>query len=104
MSVETVLQTVGNDVKGFFAKLTADLQKARQAWLIISSAQTRGVLVTLGADAIKLVKDATAVAGTKGLSLTLDEAVLADIQQLIKDAEAGDAVIVADLKALGISL
>jgi len=36
--------------------------------------------------------------------LTLDEAVVGDIEQLIKDAEAGDAVVVADLKALGIVL
>jgi len=98
------MDTVVNDVKGFFAKLTADLHKAKQAWLIISSAQTRSVLLTLGADAIKLVKDASAAAGSKGLSLTLDEAVVGDIEQLIKDAEAGDAVVVADLKALGIVL
>ena len=104
MSLETVLSTIGNDVKTFYAKLSVDLQKAKQAWLILSSPQTRSVLVTIGADAIKLVKDATAAAGTKGLSLDLDEAVIADITQLIKDAEAGDAVVVADLKALGIVL
>jgi hypothetical protein len=34
----------------------------------------------------------------------LDEAVIADIKQLIADAQAGDGVILADLKALGISL
>ena len=99
-----VLATVGNDLKGFYAKLAADFQKARQAWLIVSSAQTRSVLLTLGADAIKTVKDATATIGSKGLSLALDEAVIADIGKLIEDARAGDEVIVADLKALGISL
>jgi hypothetical protein len=104
MSVVSVLSSVGNDVKGFYAKLAADLKKAKQVWLIISSAQTRSVLLTLGADAIKTVKDATAAGAATGLSLTLDEAVLGDIQQLIKDAQAGDGVIVADLKALGISL
>jgi len=104
VSVATVLATVGNDLKGFYAKLSADVQKARQAWLIISSAQTRSVLLTLGSDAIKIVKDATAAAGSKGLSLTLDESVVADIKQLVADAKAGDGVIVADLKALGISL
>ena len=104
MGVGTVLSTIGMDVKGFFAKLTADLQKAQQAWLIISSPQTRNVLLTLGADAVKLVKDAGAAAGSKGLSWTLDAAVIADIEQLIRDAEAGDAVVVADLKALGIVL
>lgn len=104
MSVETVLSTIGNDVKAFYTKLAADLKKAKQVWLIITSAQTRSVLVTIGSDAIKLVKDAGAAAGSKGLSLALDEAVIADISQLIKDAQAGDAVVVADLKALGISL
>ena len=102
MSVPSVLSAVGNDLKSFYKKLAADFQKAEQAWLILSSAQTRAVLLTLGSDAIRIVKDATAAAGSKGLSLTLDEAVIADIKQLIKDAEAGDGVILADLKALGI--
>jgi hypothetical protein len=100
----SVLTTIGDDVKSFYLKLAADLKKAKQVWLIVSSAQTRSVLLTLGADAIKLVKDTTAVVGVKGLSLVLDGAVVADIEQLIKDAEAGDAVLIADLKALGISL
>lgn len=104
MSVASILSTVGNDLKGFYTKLSADFQKAKQAWLIISSPQTRAVLLTLGSDAVKIVKDATAAASSKGLSLTLDEAVFADIKQLIADAEAGDGVIQADLKALGIAI
>jgi hypothetical protein len=104
VSVASVLSTVGNDLKAFYTKLSADFQKARQAWLIISSPQTRAVLLTLGSDAVKLVKDAAAATSSKGLSLTLDEAVFADIKQLIADAEAGDGVIQADLKALGISI
>jgi hypothetical protein len=104
VSVATVLATVGNDLKSFYTKLSADFQKAKQAWLIISSAQTRAVLITVGADAVKIVKDAAAAVSSKGLSLTLDEAVIADIKQLIADAEAGDGVILADLKALGISI
>lgn len=102
MSVATVLSTVGNDLKSFYTKLSADFQKARQAWLIISSPQTRAVLLTVGTDAIKIVKDATVAAGSKGLSLSLDEVVIADIKQLIADAEAGDGVIHSDLKALGL--
>ena len=62
------------------------------------------MLLTLGSDAVKIVKDATAAASSKGLSLTLDEAVITDIKQLIADAQAGDGVILADLKALGISI
>ena len=104
MSVASVLSTVGNDLKAFYTKLSADFQKAKQAWRIISSPQTRAVLLTLGSDAVKIVKDATGAISSKGLSLTLDEAVIADIKQLIADAEAGDGVISADLKALGISI
>lgn len=104
MSVTTVLSTVGNDLKAFYTKLSADFQKAKQAWLIISSPQTRAVLLTLGSDALKVVKDATAAASSKGLSLTLDESVVSDIEQLIADAKAGDGVIQSDLKALGISI
>ena len=95
---------MGNDLKAFYTKLSADFQKAKQAWLIISSPQTRAVLLTLGADAVKIVKDGTGAIASKGLSLTLDEAVIADIKQLIADAEAGDGVIQTDLKALGISI
>ena len=102
MSVASVLSTVGNDLKGFYAKLSADVQKARQAWLIISSAQTRAVLLTVGSDAIRTVKDATAAAQGGGVSIALDAAVVEDIKQLIADAKTGDGVIVADLKALGI--
>ena len=102
MSVATVLSTVGNDLKGFYTKLSADFQKAKQAWLIISSPQTRAVLLTVGSDAIKTVKDATAAASGGGLSITLDAAVIADIKQLIADAETGDGVIRSDLKALGL--
>lgn len=104
MSVAMVLSAVGNDLKGFYKKLATDFQKARQAWLIISSAQTRSVLLALGADAIKTVKDAEAAVQAGALSLALDQAVVADIKHLIADAKAGDGVIVADLKALGISL
>jgi len=104
VSVASVLSTVGNDLKAFYTKLSADFQKAKQAWLIISSPQTRAVLLTLGSDAVKIVRDATGAVSSKGLSLALDEAVIADIKQLIVDAEAGDGVILADLKALGISL
>jgi hypothetical protein len=102
MSVETVLETVGSDVRAFFLKLAGDVQKARQVWQILSSAQTRAVLLAIGSDAVKLVKDATVAEAAKGFSLTLDEAVVADIQKLIADAKSGDGVIVEDLKALGI--
>lgn len=104
MSVATVLSNVGNDLKSFYSKLSADFQKARQAWLIISSAQTRSVLLTIGSDAIKTVKDATAAAQGGGLSLELDSVVVEDIKQLIADAKTGDGVLEADLKALGIAL
>jgi hypothetical protein len=102
VSVATVLSTVGNDLKSFYAKLSSDVQKAQAAWQIISSAQTRSVLLTLGTDAIKAVNAITAASAGGGLSLTLDEAVVAAIQQLIADAKSGDGVIQSDLKALGV--
>ena len=104
MSAATVLSAVGNDLKTFYAKLSADFQKAKQAWLIISSAQTRAILVKLGADAIKTVQDASASVTSGGLALNLDAAVIADVKQLIADAWAGDGVILTDLAALGIKL
>ena len=104
MNIVTALSNVGGDLQAFYAKLSADFQKAKQAWLIISSAQTRSILLTIGADAIKTVKDAAVAGSSKGLSLLLDEAVVADIEKLIDDARADDPVIVADLKALGITL
>jgi hypothetical protein len=102
MSVVSALEGVGGDLKVFYSKLASDFQKAKQAWLIVSSAQTRSILLTIGADAIKTVKDASAAGSASGLSLLLDEAVVADIGKLIEDAKADDAVILADLKALGI--
>ncbi|MEO6923823.1 MAG: hypothetical protein ABI142_08360 [Bryocella sp.] len=100
----TVLEAVGNDLKGFYEKLASDYKKARAAWLVISGAQTRAVLLKIGGDVINLVKDAVAAGAAKGLSLTLDEVIVADVRQLIADAKAGDGVIEADLKALGIAL
>jgi hypothetical protein len=104
MSVVSVLEGVGGDLKAFYVKLSSDLKLAKQAWLIVSSAQTRSILLTIGADAIKTVKDTSAAGSASGLSLVLDEAVIADIEKLIEDAKADDAVIVADLKALGIAV
>ena len=104
MSVASALVSVGDDLKGFYSKLANDFKLAKQAWLIVSSAQTRSILLKVGADAIKAVKDASAAGSADGLSLVLDEAVIADIQTLIADAKADDEVLVADLKALGITL
>lgn len=102
MSAASVLSAVGNDLKSFYAKLSSDLQKAKQAWIMISSAQTRAILVKIGSDAIKAVQDATTSVLSGGLALNLDAAAIADIKQLIADAHAGDGVIATDLAALGI--
>ena len=104
MSVVSVLEGVGGDLKAFYSKLAKDFKMAKQAWLLISSAQTRSILLTIGADAIKTVKDASAAGAASGLSLVLDEAVVSDIQKLIEDAKSDDAVILADLKALGLTI
>lgn len=104
MSVESVLGEVGHDVKGFFTKFIEDVAKAKAVWNIISSQQTRAILMKVGSDAITAVKDADAAAVASGLNLPLDLAVVNDIKQLIADAKAGEGVIVADLKTLGITL
>lgn len=104
MSVETTLADVGNDVLGFFARLKADIVKAKAIWNIISDQQTRAILIKVGTDAITAVKDATAAASAAGLNITLDAAVVSDIKQLLADGKAGEGVIVADLKTLGITL
>lgn len=103
MSVETVVEAVGTDLKSFWSKLKEDIGKAKAVWNIISDQQTRSVLVTLGQQAITTVKDAIA-AGTNPSNIVLDEQVIADIKQLIVDAEAGDGVIIADFKAIGVVL
>jgi hypothetical protein len=104
MSVETVLATAGNDLKSFWNKLKSDVAIGKAVWGIISSPQTRAVLVTLGQQAFTTVKDAAAAVEASGINITLDAVVVADIKTLIADAEAGDGVIVADFKALGILL
>ena len=104
MSVKDVLDTIGADVVSAYRKLTADTRKVKQAWLILSSSETRAVVLKLGADAIKLVKDATPAVQAGGFNLPLDAAVVSDIQAIIADAKAGDGVLRADLQALGIQL
>jgi hypothetical protein len=104
MSLKSILTTVDNDAKGFFAKLSADVQKAKQVWTLVSSPQTRALALKITADAITTVKDAEAAAQAAGLNFALDSAVVADIKTLIADAKAGDGVVVSDLAVLGITL
>jgi hypothetical protein len=103
MSLESVLSTVGNDLKGFASKVAADWSKVKQAWTLISSPQTRALMLKIFADAVKLVKDGSGAVSASGTNLLLDVATLNDIKILIADAKAGDNVIVSDLKVLGIT-
>ena len=104
MDVKAQLESVGNDVKAFFAKVADDTRKARQVWTRVSSPQTRALLIKIGGDAFKAVKDSTAAADAGGLNLQLDAAAVSDIKVLFDDAKAGDGVLVSDLKVLGITL
>lgn len=104
MSVETTLAAVGTDIGLFFSKLKNDILKAKAVWAIISDQQTRSVLMTLGKQVITTVKDAEGAVAANGFNFTLDAQVISDIKQLVADAEAGDGVILADLKALGVTL
>ena len=103
MSLESVLSTVGNDLKSFASNVAADWSKVKQAWALISSAQTRALMLKIFADAVKLVKDGSGAVSASGTNLLLDSATLNDIKTLIADARAGDNVIVSDLKVLGIT-
>ena len=102
-SLESKLAAVGNDVKGFFVQVAADVRRARQTWALISSSQTRSILVRVGADAIKFAKDSAMAVEAGGLVLALDAALVEDIKQLVADAKT-DGVLAADLKILGIAL
>lgn len=104
MSVETTLAAVGTDLKSFWTKLKADIATAKAIWNIIDSPQTRSLVVTLAQQVITVVKDATTAIAADGVNFTIDAELVKDIQTLVADAKAGDAVIVADLKALGITL
>lgn len=104
MSVESVISALGTDWKTFTAKLTADIAKAKAVWNIISSQQTRAILMKVGADAITVVKDTASAAESGGLNVQLDAQTVADINALIADAKTGDGVILADFKALGVVL
>lgn len=104
MSLESVLSTVGNDLKSFAGKVAADWSKVKQAWALIASPQTRALMLKIFADAVKLVKDGSGAVSASGTNLLLDAATLSDIKTLINDAKDGDGVIVSDLKVLGITL
>jgi hypothetical protein len=104
MSVLTTVESLGTDVKGFFVKFIADVEKAKAIWQIISAQQTRALMIRLGGDAIKMVNDSASAISASGLNLSLDAITVADIKQLIADAKAGQPVIAADMKALGVVL
>jgi hypothetical protein len=104
MSVESVIASIGGDVKKVWTDLKADIAKGKAIWNIISSPQTRSVLVTLGEQAITTVEAGVAAGEVGAVNLALDATVVSDIKTIIADAKAGDAVIVADLAALGIKL
>ena len=103
MSVETKLADFGGAIKAMFQKLSVDYQKAKQAWTLISSPQTRAVLVQLGSDAVKAVKDGGTAVTDGGFNFVVDAAVVADIKQILVDAKT-DGVLAADLKAIGVAL
>jgi hypothetical protein len=104
MSVESVIETIGGDVTKVWDAFKSDYAKAKAIWNLIRSPQTWSVLVALGKQAVTTFGAAESAVGAEGTSLPLDATLIADIKALWADAKAGDAVIVADLKALGITL
>jgi hypothetical protein len=96
--------TIEQDAVNIFKQAAAFVTKAKTIWVAFSSTQNRALALQLFADAIKVVNASVAAAQSGGVSIVLDEAVLADINQIINDAKAGNPVIVADLALLGITL
>lgn len=92
------------DVLAFWAKLKEDFVKAKSVWTIISSPQTRALMVKVFNQTVTTVKAAVTAGESEGLNVQLDSTVVADVKELIADAQAGDKQIVADLKAIGIEL
>lgn len=101
---ESTFARVEGDIKGFFTNLVSDIRKARQIWTLIASSQTRAFLIKVATDVLKFVQDAGGAIDAKGINFTLDSQVWTDAQQLIADAKAGDAIVTADLKILGITV
>ncbi len=104
MSVDTTIANLETDVKSFFGKFSADLKKAKAVWAIISSQQTRAALILIGKDTITAAVDAYAAGKALGANITLDTATVTAVETLVADAKAGDAVIQADLKGIGVVL
>jgi hypothetical protein len=104
MSVATVLSTVEGDIASFWGKLKSDVDKAKAIWAIISSQQTRSAMIAVFNCAVKTVEDAETAAQAAGVNVALDSAVVTDINALIAAVKAGDGVISADFKAIGIVL
>ena len=104
MSVQSTISTIEGDVAGFWAKLKADVTKAKAVWAIISSQQTRSAMITVFNGAVKTVEDAEAAVQAGGVNMTLDANVVGDIKDLIAAVKAGDGVISSDFKAIGIVL
>jgi hypothetical protein len=104
MSVETTLETIGSDVASFWNKLKSDVTKAKAVWSIISSQQTRAAMIAVFNAAVKAVQDGAAAAAAGGTNVVLDDVVVTDIEALIAAVKAGDGVVIADFKAIGIAL
>ena len=104
MSVETVVEGMGTDVKSFFLKLSSDVAKAKAVWAIISSQTTRAAIILVTRDVIAAAVDAYDASKALGANVTLDSATVTAVEALVADFKAGDAVIAADMKAIGVVL
>jgi hypothetical protein len=104
MNVDTAIANLGTDVKSFFSKLNSDIVKGKAIWIIISSSQTRSTLILIGKDVITAALDAYNAGKALGANVTLDTATVTAVETLIADAKSGEAIIVNDIKAIGVIL
>ena len=104
MSILGVIDAAEADAVNYFHEAAAYVTKAKAIWATFASTQNRAIALKLFADVIKAVNDTTAAAEAEATNITLDAAVVADVKTIIAEFKAGDSVIAADFKLLGISI
>ena len=103
-AVETGVEKLTSGAVALFSKAATFVRQAKAVWIALGSTANRALATQLLTDVLQLAADAEKAGNAGGLNYVLDSQLVADAKQIIADAKAGDPVIVADLKLLGITL
>lgn len=114
-SVWNEIKAAGKKVEDVLADVGGALQRASDFYTKVKTtwAQVSGPTITAASnvfyDAVQTLSSgeaAAAAAATGNISstITLSQTTIANVQKLIADAKAGEAVAVADLQLLGIKI